>query len=466
MRTVTAPAVAASAGRFTRADLLAVVGLFAVALAVDLASVRAVAPSLVLMGEEMSVSIRDVLFTVTERAQASVWSTNVVAPVYYWLASHLDPSYSLFSARRWKALAMATLGPLVFLVATRRLGCGRGAGTVAGLVAVLLPGIAMFGWLATENGLEAVAGTAGLLLATSARRGWTAAPLLAAVAIGCHTSGVAWAAAIVVVCLVRAVRDDPRRRAEVAVSVAAGVVIVLAPLAWWTAGPGRIVAGGGRVDLEPWVNAGNLLHQLAVDGHSYYFFDDRPALGSTVLACVAGAALVVAAAGRWRVLWPWLLVAAATVALWLPGGNQPGLRRAVALSVVAALLLGVALDVLQQHVPRRTRPAAVVLSAALLLVPLAVGQLSWMREFSTGTSRLSADFPIAPGPMPPTFARWDADLRSGAITPEEMVRDHDGLRTLAVVWMLADRQGRGTDGLPSPGRIVELTVPGATRPGR
>ena len=144
--------------------------LFLFATAVNLASVLAVGPSLVLMGEEMSVSLRDVLFSVEERAQASIWSTNFGGPVYFWMAAHLDPHFSLFSARRWKAVAMALLAPLVYLVLRRRLRCSRAPALLGGVTVVLMPGVAMFGWLATENGLESVLGAAGLYLATSRRR--------------------------------------------------------------------------------------------------------------------------------------------------------------------------------------------------------------------------------------------------------------------------------------------------------
>jgi hypothetical protein len=59
----------------------------------------AVTSAPVLTGEEASVSMRDVVFTVEGRTQASIWSTNVWAPVYYWLAGHLDPSFSLYTGR-------------------------------------------------------------------------------------------------------------------------------------------------------------------------------------------------------------------------------------------------------------------------------------------------------------------------------------------------------------------------------
>lgn len=447
--------------RDRRLDVAAVVALYLLAVLVNLASVRAVSTNLVLMGEEMSVSIRDVLFSVEQHAQASVWSTNFGAPVYFWIASHLDPSYSLFSARRWKAVAMALLAPIVYVAATRRLGCARAVGLLGGASVALLPGVAMFGWLATENGLETVVGATGMLLATSSRRAWPAALLVAGVAVTTYTAGLAWALVISLICGIRVISAGGRSVVPVALAGVGAAGIVLFPRLWWTAGPQRLVAGGGTVDSDLVANTGNLVRQVALSGRSYYFFGDKPALGSTLLACVIVLAAVVAAVCRWRVVWPWLLVAAVTVVLWLPAGNVPGVRRVVALSVVGAVVLTIAVDVVLRRSPRCTRPAGLVVAATLVLAPLAAGVVSWQESFSSGRAHLVADFPIAPGPMPETFARWDHDLRSGTMTAQDMVREHDGLRTLAAVWMLADRQGRGTVGLPAPRQIVEVTVPGA-----
>ena len=60
--------------------------LYLVATAVNALSVDAVSTSQVLTAEEMSVSVRDVLFTVDARTQATPWST-FSAPFYYWIGS-------------------------------------------------------------------------------------------------------------------------------------------------------------------------------------------------------------------------------------------------------------------------------------------------------------------------------------------------------------------------------------------
>lgn len=432
--------------------------LYVFALGVNLLSVAAVASSQVLMGEEMSVSIRDVLFSVEQRAQASIWSTNFGAPVYYWLASHLDPDYSLFSARYWKAAAMALLAPLAYLIATRRLGCGRPAGLLAGTTTVLLPGVAMFGWLATDNGLETLVGAAGLYLATSSRVWWLLAPIAGGLAVTTYPAGIAWALGILAVSSRRALRSDYREDGvAVALASVLGLAVILFPLYWWQDGPRRIVTGGATADGDLLGNLANLVHQLAVDGESYYFFAQLPALGSGALAAVVVAAAVMAAGLRWRRVAPWLLVAAFTVLLWLGMGNMPGVRRAIALSLVAALVLAVAVDLLVQLLPGR-RHVAVGIAGLLVCVPLLAALLQWQVGYWSGAARLVADFPVAPGPMPPTFAALDADLRSGRLTAEQIVTEQDGIRTLAVVWMLADRTGRGTDGLPAPDEIVAVCL--------
>jgi len=447
-----------------RLDMGLLLALYMVAVAVNLTSVWAVSTSSVLTGEEMSVSIRDVLFSVEERAQASIWSTNFGAPVYYWVASVLDPSYSLFSARRWKAVALAFLAPLVFLTLRRRLDCTRPAAVFGGLTVTLLPGVAMFGWLSTENGLEAVVGAAGLLLATSDRSWWRAAPILAGTAVTTYTSGLAWAAVIVAVCAVRASRTGWRDVTLVAAALATGALVVVFPWLWWVAGPQRLVAGGGTVDGSPVDNALNLVEQLAVSGESYYFFGDQAALGSSVIAAAVATGVVVAAWMRWWAVWPWLAVAAVTAVLWLPAGNVPGVRRAVALSVVSALVLAVLADVLYRALRTPVVAGALVAGAAAVLLVLSTILVGWQAGHRSSEDTLTADFPIAPGPMPITFDRYYDELVSGQTTAEQMMTERDGLRTLAVVWMLADRQHKDTSRLPDPDRIIELSIPAELRP--
>lgn len=434
--------------------------LYALALLVNILSIKAVTHSGVLMGEEMTVSIRDVLFSIEERAQASIWSTNFGAPTYYWLASLVDPQYSLFSARYWKSAAMALIAPILYLVLLRRLDFRRSTSAFGALTATLLPGVAMFGWVATENGLEAVAGMVGLYAATSSRGWWRFAPVFGGLAVTTYTSGVAWAVVIGLVCVVRVVRGRSWRDGVlVGLAIGAAALVVLFPRFWWLAGPQRLVAGGGTVEGGPWENVLNLGEQLAVSGRSYYFFGDQPALGSTVLAAVALVCVAVAGACRWRAFAPWLAVAAVSVVLWIPAGNVPGLRRAIALSVVAAIAIAVTSDVAASAFRPIAGRTLIVVASVATLASLLVTHVQWASSYINGAQTLTADFPIAPGPMPPTFADFDRRLRSGELTVEQMVADHDGLRTLAVVWMLADRSGAGTTGLPTPREIVVATLP-------
>jgi hypothetical protein len=160
---------------------------------------------------------------------------------------------------------------------------------------------------------------------------------------------------------------------------------------------------------------------------------------------------------RWRALWPWLAVAALTVVVWIPSGNVPGVRRAIALSIVAALALAVAADVGIRHLPRG-RTAALAAVAAALCLPPALSLMQWQNAFRTGVSRLTPDFPLAV-PMPAALQAYDEDLRSGRLGVDEAVRDRDGARILAAIWMVADRTGRGTDGLPTPQQIVRASLP-------
>jgi hypothetical protein len=445
-------------------DVLAIGLLYAAAMAVNLCSVEAVSVSQTLTGEEMSVSIRDVLFTVQARAQATGWSTSFSAPFYFWVGSHLAESFGLFTGRGVKAATMALLAPLVYIVLRRRLGCNGAISAFGGIFVALVPGVAMFGWLATENGLDSVLGVVALLLSTSTRRWWPASVVVAAVALVTYPTGGVWLLACVAVCCLRVRRSQPAVREALSMSLATAVavLIVIFPLVWWTSGPRRILISGGTISGQPLEHLTMLVRQMAVSGRSYYYFSDDPALGSPALAIVVLVCLLAAARGRFSVLWPWLLAALATVVLWLPTGNMPGLRRAIPLSIVAVLVVAVALDMLWRARPTRASVLALIAIGAMIVFPLIGAAVAWQQEYRTGAERLDADFPIAAGPMPPTLWAYYDGLNSGALTVEQLMREHDGARTLAVVWMLADRTGRNTSRLPAPADIARAAL-AATR---
>ncbi|MGH3978807.1 MAG: hypothetical protein ACRDRZ_07380 [Pseudonocardiaceae bacterium] len=448
-------------------DVLIAIGLYLLTLAIYLRAVAVVDGVQVLTGEEASVSIRDVLFTVEQRFQASVYSTNFGAPFYYWAASHLDPWYDLFSARRWKAAAIALLAPLVYVTLRRRLGCGRPAAAIGAGTVALIPGVAAFSWLATENGLEAVWGMVGLLVVTSRRGWWWIAPVLAGVAVTTYPSGLAWAAGIGVAALVRAL-GSPGRGPDllrVAAAAAAGAAVVLFPKLWWVNG-GRIVTGGGSV--EPggaWSNVRDLAVLLTRNGQSYYYFSDQPALGSPALALAALAGLAAALLWR-RSVWPWAFVAVATVVLYAPAGNVPGVRRTIALAVVAALAIGVATDLLVRALasrPALLRSGTSAVAAALVLIPLAAGFAGWQAGWTRGERTLPVDFafPMAPGAtMPETFEFLTAELRAGRLDAASVAATWEGERTLAIVLLLAERNGEDVAGLPTAEQITALTYEG------
>jgi hypothetical protein len=444
-------------------DVLFAAALYVFALLIYARSVGAVTVSQVLTGEEASVSIRDVMYSVEERHQASKWATNFLGHCYYWLAAHLDPSYSMFSARRWKAVAMALLAPIVYVALRRRLHCGQIPAIVGGVTAALLPGVAMFGWLATENGLEVVLGSLGLLLATSRRPFWLAAPVLAAMAIGAYPSGIAWAAAIGAVMLWRLIRE-PRGWRNLALMVPGFIVaggVLLFPVLWWKSGD-RILSGGGTVQPELiGQNLSGLWNQLTDNGHSYYYFSVQPGLGSLWLTLAALIAGVLVAVRRPQV-WPWLLVAVVTVATYAPIGNIPGIRRTVAIPVVAALLLGAGLDVLRRQLPKPAVRAAVTwVAAAAIIIPIGIQLISWQNTHydRRPVVAISVDFPfpLEPGmTMPETLDSIADGLRSGTLTDTEVMRRWPDARVLAMIRELAEHRNEPLAGIPSRERILDL----------
>lgn len=450
------------------------VGLWLAALLVYAWLTQAVNASRLLTGEESSVAFLNVL-GLDERFQFSFYATNFGGHVFYWVASHLDPSPDLFYGRRWKAAAMALVAPLVYLLLHRRGAVGRAAAATGAATAVLLPGVSSFSWLATENGLEAVWGLCALLAVTSRRPWWPLGLVLAGVAVSTYGAGLAWAAGAAAAALWRVARSDARAR-DAALGAAgglAGIGVVFFPRIWWT-NSGYIVTGGGTSDVG---NAGDNLSGLAsellegADG-SYYFFDGRPALAGAAIAILGllGLALALAEPRR-RGLWPLLVVLVGAVGLYGIAGGVLGVRRAIAIPVIAACGVGVLADwVLTVAAARlgtagdlgraRGRMALAAVLAAALVVPLGLSLRGWRDDVRAGRQTLPSDFvfPLAPGEtMPEVLGAIRNGLRDGSLAPERVVSVYEGERTLAMVRLLAERNGQSTRNLPTGRAITQLS---------
>jgi len=446
---------------------------------ISIATVLAADHQGVLTGEEASVSFADVV-ALSERFQLSHYSTNFGGHVFYWVASKLDPFFDLYYARWWKAAAMGGLAPLVFLTLRRRLGCARAAAALGALAACLLPGVTAFSWLATENGLEAVAGMWGLYMATSRRPVWWMAPALAAVSISLYGAGLAWASAIVAVSLWRLAHSRRRLRSLVRVAAATvlGVGFVVFPLWWWHGG--TIVTGGGNRGVSPDPQAlVQLAGELFSSGNSYYYFNSQPALGPSALAVVSAAALLWCAVRRRRV-WPWLTVLIATVILYAMSGGVLGVRRAISISVVAGMGIGLAADMVMKSSVWKavaksaaTRPAArqsVVVSAtavmaALILMPLAIALDDYRAALYAGMGQhrlpVGFPFPIASGETMLSTLHKVAQQRRDGVPWSVIATEREGARTASMLLLLQEHD-KVAPGIVTGGIVYTLYRQGRT----
>ena len=437
--------------------------LWVAATALNLWLVRATVATGILTGEEASVSVAYVV-ALPEHEEISVYATNFGAHAVYWAASHLVPDLDIFSGRWVKAPFLALLAPLAHLVLRRRIGVGVGPAVVGALTVVALPGVALFGWMATENGMEAVWGLTALALVTAPHRAWPGGLVLAGAAMSTYSTGLTWAAVVVVVALVRVVRTRSARDAGgVVLAAAGGAGIVLFPVWWWTNGP-VLLTGGGAFAPSParLVEAARL---IGVDGASYYFFDDAAAWVGPALAVPLAVAVVAAVALRPAVLAPYALLAVASLVLYALAGNITGTRRLVALTVVGGLAVGVVTDAVASAARRRRVPRSVagvlvpVLVGAAVLVPAGAALAGWTERLADGRQTLPADFALVLDPgatMPQTLARIREDLATGRLTADDVARRDEAVRTFAMLRLVADRTGTAAPGVPTPAEIVTL----------
>jgi hypothetical protein len=158
----------------------------------------------------------------------------------------------------------------------------------------------MYGWLATEAGLDSVLGVIGLLMATSSWRWWPASLVAAAVALVTYPTGATWLVVCLIVCVLRLHRELPSAagRLTTVLAIACAVAGVNLPFFWWSSGPRRILVGGGTIDGDPLEHLTMLVHQFTVSGRSYYYFSDAPGWASPASAVVIIVCMLVAVCAR------------------------------------------------------------------------------------------------------------------------------------------------------------------------
>jgi hypothetical protein len=454
------PDVRPSAQRRISRDALACVALYVVVSVVYLLVVRAADVQQVLTGEEVTVTFVDPI-ALEQQFQYTHFSTNFAGHVFFWVASHLDPSFDLFYGRTAKALALALVAPLIYVTLRRRLQTGRVAAVVGALVGAILPGVVSFSWVGIETGLDSVWGLAGLLLVTTTRRGWWFAPVLAGIAVSTYGGGIPWAFAIGVVALVRLVHSIRQRRwtvvATVVVAGLVGIGVIFFPLAWW--GGGVVLSGGGTLGLAGARGAlGGLLRELAIAGDSYYYFTSQAALGSTGLAVVVLIAMIAMIARR-PDSWPWILVVVVTLALYVVSGGVLGVRRAVSIPLIGALAVGYLVDRIGVRSRQRSRvvsAVAVAVAAVALLAPLALQVEQNRTALAAGEPALPRDF-VFPSEgretMPETIDRLAERIRDDPAAADQIAAEFEAERAFAMIVLLDERGA--IDPTPLTGETVE-----------
>jgi hypothetical protein len=441
-------------------DVVACVVLYALVAVVYLLVVRSADVQQMLTGEEATVTFVDPV-ALEQRFQYTHYSTNFGGHVFFWLASLLDPSFDLFYGRAAKALALAFAAPLIYLTLRRRLGTARVPAVVGALTGALLPGVVSFSWVGIETGLDSVLGLAGLLVATTARRWWWLAPVLAGLAVSSYGGGIPWAAAIGAVALARLVVSLRRREfvpaALLVVAGLAGIGVIVFPLLWW--GGGVVLSGGGTLGLAGARGAlTGLARELAVAGDSYYYFTSQAALGSTALAVVVLVAMVVMVVRR-PGSWPWLLVVVVTLALYAVSGGVLGVRRAVSIPLIGAIAIGYLVDRIRSRAQDRSRILAAVsvaVAAVALIAPLAVQVQQNRVALSSGEEALPRDF-VFPGAegetMPQTLDRLADRIREDPAAMDRIATEFEAERAFSMILLLDERGAIAPT--PLTGRIVE-----------
>ncbi len=369
-------------------ELLPCFLLFAVGVAINLALVHCANAQSWLTGEEASVAFKDVVF-LRLRLQHDRFDTNLGGHIIYFLAQAIHPNPGIWYGRETKAILMALAGPLTYLFA-RRLGLGRVPSVFSAVCLLLFPGFSSFSWIGMEAGLDVLFGGLALYLAYGQSL-WNWPIAAAALGFGILVYGGAAAFVLPVAAMIGwRVWHDRDRKSLILALVAAGIFVgVLSlPSLWWN-NTAHAYRGGATIELlKSPVLFLRLVYESLYKPHSYYFFSTSPSLGGILMLPVLAAGVFVS--GRRRALWwPLWLVALGSIGLYSIA-TPTGVRRAIPLVFVAALLLA---EILDRAMNSRQIPRAAAMIGSLVIILLLGGQtFATARALHSGQLVLPHDF--------------------------------------------------------------------------
>lgn len=428
--------------------LLLLVALVLTQLAINYYLVSAANSQGILTGEESAMNFRDMFFT-TERLQHNGYATSFTSYGFYAVCFKLFPSPDSFYGRWCKATVMALFSACVAVYGYRRLKLTPFGAGIAGTLVGIMPTMAAFSWLATDQGLEALWGISSLLLVgTGAGSAIALSGLVAG--LGSHqAAGLVFLPVLLLELYFYWNESRGWKRLRWVVGALAMLALgLLMPMIWWTNHVRGFFGGGELVwQLAPLIerNGKLLFNELFIAGKSYYYFSDFPALSNPLLVAALVFGMILAVVG-WRIWWPVLMASAGILAVVLVAGGVPGLRRFVIFFPMAALFIGGFCDYAKSGLfgkfPSKIATALTVAMILALLLWPAWQVRALAGKYKSGEIALPADFEFTL--VPGWKMAYTVDFLLD--NPESLKRNRHLLnydRLMAMLFLLGEKNGKG-----------------------
>ena len=406
--------------------------LYVIFLVASIALVIAANSQGVLTKEEASSGFVNPAF-LEFRLQHHLFGTNFYAYAYFWITKHFYKE--LFYSRLAKAVIASTLPCFIFLYLRKRFDFGALEAFAAALGIAFLPGIFGFSWVGVDFGMEMPIGCCALWLALyDSTAAIVASSFLAAVSAETYGAGLAFLAAVAAGHAWH-FRSLASRRTAVLAGFAVMAGTLAFPAFWWTNVQTLLTGGGTTQFAGAFQRLAQLGGELAVQGDSYYFFNNgAPALASPLIALLALAGFVMACVRDARRTWTLLLICVVSVAIYAIAGNVLGVRRAQPLVLALGIFAWLLLRTLVASKSPVLRTSAYV-AFAVWMASVSYDWIAVRQGLSSAKIALPHDFEFFV-PEGQTMASTFSGLLNGSIQLPQDLAGYEPDRTLCILYVL------------------------------